>query len=620
LQELTSRVSETDFDRFPTPFAAIATDLQSGESVALRSGNLASALRASMSLPAIFEPWERDGRLLVDGGLKANLPVLLAKKMFPGHPVIAVNLSPMSIEGKSGKLDSVFSIAAQSLEILMHDQIVENCRAADLVIQVDCKGLGTLDSDGYDKIMDRGVTAAEEKIDELKALVDSYHRYVPAAMHNGPEPSKQLIVGELVVAGVPQNIAKTFQERYRSWIGKPLDMGDISAAVKEMSARSEINSVEPKIDNISREIVRVTLDVQQPPKVELSLSGYSSNLNSDRWLSVAALGHNLLLDGDTADLELRGGTNWGIMGRYFTPLTKNNWQFGLSAALITEDNVYSENGTKYIDNGDGTTFSYTQHDPDKYKRFSGKAMIYKNLARDKIRLGIGYAFGHTDYDYGLTLSDKAYGDVRRFHTEDVTLRGITASVGINSLDDPIVPTKGFALMSDIWFPHGKNIFSRTEFTAKFPLKSNWLFSVTGGLNTAAFGLQTEGFLPPHYASLGSRNELWTLAAEPLFGEQTYWGKLSASKVLMKSWWGGINTEFFVAGGRTSIGWNETAYTAWEAGIQFGIPTNFLPGSFIVAYGQSRAHDALYDHYRPDRNEFVIGYTLGIPKWWKGPLP
>ena len=618
LQELTSRVSETDFDRFPTPFAAVATDLQSGESVTLRSGNLASALRASMSLPAIFEPWERDGRLLVDGGLKANLPVLLAKKMFPGHPVVAVNLSPMSIEGKSGKLDSMFAIAAQSLEILMHDQIIENCKAADLVIQVDCKGLGTLDSGGYDKIMDRGVAAAEEKIDELKTLVDSYHRYVPVAMHSGPEPSKQLIVGELVVAGVPQNIAKTFQERYRGWIGEPLDMKDISAAVKEMSARSEIKSVEPKIDNISRDIVRVTLDVQQPPKVELSLSGYSSNLNSDRWLSVAALSHNLLLDGDTADLELRGGTNWGIMGRYFTPLTRNNWQLGLSASLVTEDNFFgSKNDNGYVI-VDGKTYSFVNRDSEKFKRFSGKAMIYKNLAKDKIRLGAGYAVGHTDYDYNLTF---VWDDRREtFSDKDETLRGIAASIGINSLDDPVVPTKGFALMSDIWFPHGKDIFSRTEFTAKIPLKSNWLISLTGGLHTAAYGLQTDGFMPPYYALLGTRNELWTLASEPLFGEQAYWGKIAASKVLMKSWWGGINTEFFVAGGRTSENWNETAYTAWEAGIQFSIPTNFLPGSFIVAYGQSRAHGALFEHYRPDRNEFVIGYTLGIPKWWKGPLP
>ncbi len=615
LQELTSRVPETDFDRFPIPFAAVATDLQSGESVCIRSGNLASALRASMSLPAIFEPWERDGRMLVDGGLKANLPVILAKQLFPGHPVIAVNLSPMSIEGKSGKMDNMLAIAAQSLEILMHDQIIENCKAADLVIQVDCKGLGTLDSGGYDGIMDRGVRAAEEKIGELKTLVDSYHEYIPAAMHNGAEKAKPLVVKELVITGVPRNIAKTINSRYQDWIDKPLDMKAVSTAVNEISSRSEVKAVEPKIENISRDFVRVELNIQQPPKVELSLSGYSSNLNSDRWLSVAALGHNLIVDGDTADLELRGGTDWGIMGRYFTPLTKNNWQIGLTASLVQENNPNSHFWENYTYD-DGAVVRLSE--PDKYKRFSGKAMLYKNFNRDKIRLGIGYGFGHTDYEEHGTLTD--IDGSWRIDAKDKTLRGIAASVGINSLDDPVVPTKGFALMSDLWFPHGESIFSRTEFTAKLPLKSNWLVSLSGGLHTAAYSAESTDALPPYYARLGSRNELWTLAHDPLIGEQAYWAKLSASKVLMKSWWGGINTEFFVTGGRTSFGWNETLYTAWEAGIQLDIPTNFLPGSIILAYGQSRGHDTIYRDYRPDKNEFVIGYTLGIPKWWKGPLP
>ena len=97
LSELTGRVTVSDFDQLPTPFAAMTTDLETGDSVALRNGNLASALRASMSIPGVFEPWELNGRWYVDGGLKANLPVIAAKKMFPGHPILAINLSPKNI-------------------------------------------------------------------------------------------------------------------------------------------------------------------------------------------------------------------------------------------------------------------------------------------------------------------------------------------------------------------------------------------------------------------------------------------------------------------------------------------------------------------------------------------
>ncbi|MCF0248508.1 MAG: patatin-like phospholipase family protein, partial [Synergistes sp.] len=119
LCDLTSHVSVTDFDYLPIPFAATATDLDNGDTVILRNGNLASAMRASMSFPIVFDPWPVNGRLLVDGGLKANLPVLEAKKLFPGHPIVAVNLSPLDISSNNTKFHSILDVAGQTVDILM---------------------------------------------------------------------------------------------------------------------------------------------------------------------------------------------------------------------------------------------------------------------------------------------------------------------------------------------------------------------------------------------------------------------------------------------------------------------------------------------------------------------
>ncbi len=77
----------------PVPFVAIATDVATGEPVELRTGSLADALRASMSVPGLFRPAHVDGRILVDGGLVANLPVEYALEMGAAH-VIAVRLVP----------------------------------------------------------------------------------------------------------------------------------------------------------------------------------------------------------------------------------------------------------------------------------------------------------------------------------------------------------------------------------------------------------------------------------------------------------------------------------------------------------------------------------------------
>ena len=73
LRSATLGVADTkDFDRLPTPFRALATDLETGEPVVLDHGDLATVLRASMSAPGVLAPVEVGDRLLVDGGLVDN--------------------------------------------------------------------------------------------------------------------------------------------------------------------------------------------------------------------------------------------------------------------------------------------------------------------------------------------------------------------------------------------------------------------------------------------------------------------------------------------------------------------------------------------------------------------
>ena len=80
LRKLTLPVARiTDFDELPTPFRAVATDLETGEAVVMGDGDLTSAMRASLSAPGVFSPVEREGRLLVDGGLSENLPIDVAR-------------------------------------------------------------------------------------------------------------------------------------------------------------------------------------------------------------------------------------------------------------------------------------------------------------------------------------------------------------------------------------------------------------------------------------------------------------------------------------------------------------------------------------------------------------
>jgi len=90
------RVRAENFDELPIPFRAVAVDILAAEAVVLDQGNLATAMRASMSLPAIFDPVEDGDRLLVDGGVLMNVPVSVGKEM-GADITIAVNVgSPLA--------------------------------------------------------------------------------------------------------------------------------------------------------------------------------------------------------------------------------------------------------------------------------------------------------------------------------------------------------------------------------------------------------------------------------------------------------------------------------------------------------------------------------------------
>lgn len=104
----------SDFDALPIPFRAVATDLVAGEAVVLGAGDLTSAVRASMSIPALFPPVEIDGRLLVDGGVVNNLPVNVARAM--GADIVIVSeipgatVSPEDLRGFTAVLAQTMSV------------------------------------------------------------------------------------------------------------------------------------------------------------------------------------------------------------------------------------------------------------------------------------------------------------------------------------------------------------------------------------------------------------------------------------------------------------------------------------------------------------------------------
>jgi NTE family protein len=151
------------FDELPTPFRVVAVDLRAGERVVLDSGPLATALRATMSLPGIFPPVERDGRVLVDGGALDNVPADVVRAA-GAAAVIAIDVG----YAPTDTIDySMFGLMGRTIDAMMRSSTRAALASADMTIAIDVEGFGSLDWRRAGELIARGYDAAERRRDEL---------------------------------------------------------------------------------------------------------------------------------------------------------------------------------------------------------------------------------------------------------------------------------------------------------------------------------------------------------------------------------------------------------------------------------------------------------------------
>ena len=162
------------FDELPTPFRTIAVDLLSAKPVVMRTGSLADAMRATMSLPLIFPPVELDGQVLIDGGTMNNVPADIVKGMGADR-VVAVNVGDLT--DREGVSYTMFGVAGNTIDAMMRASTVRALAAADVVINVPLEQYGSLDWRRHADLVEEGYKAAEALRDRLLPLAVSEAEY-----------------------------------------------------------------------------------------------------------------------------------------------------------------------------------------------------------------------------------------------------------------------------------------------------------------------------------------------------------------------------------------------------------------------------------------------------------
>ena len=153
------------------PFAAVATDLRTGEKVSIMNGSVAKAVQASCSLPVIFTPTEINRKQLIDGGAASQIPVRTVRDELGAKIVVAVNVNYKAIE--LDQYDTIIKIAAHLSALWASRNAREEEKLADVVIPVNTKGIALYDLSKSRELLRRGRKAAGDKLPEIKALVRS---------------------------------------------------------------------------------------------------------------------------------------------------------------------------------------------------------------------------------------------------------------------------------------------------------------------------------------------------------------------------------------------------------------------------------------------------------------
>ena len=165
LQNMVNReVQNKLIEQMRIPLGIVATDLQSGKGVLFRSGNTGLAVRASCSVPGVFQPAVISGKEYVDGGLVAPVPVSYAKQM-GATLVIAVNISSEPVhQDASGTL----GVMQQTISIMQRSINQYELKGADIVITPLLKQMSGSDFRSRNAAILAGEVAAQEQMIVLK--------------------------------------------------------------------------------------------------------------------------------------------------------------------------------------------------------------------------------------------------------------------------------------------------------------------------------------------------------------------------------------------------------------------------------------------------------------------
>lgn len=161
---------EQHFEDLPIRAAAVATNLLTGQEVVLDSGPVAEAVTASLSIPGVFLPMEKDGMLLVDGALVNRVPADVCRRMGADF-VIAVDVGWAPLRTRIRNLPDVIM---QTIDILSRQAALYQGKDGDVVIEPDLGNITLTQLNRSAEIIELGRQATRAVLPEIRRILQQH--------------------------------------------------------------------------------------------------------------------------------------------------------------------------------------------------------------------------------------------------------------------------------------------------------------------------------------------------------------------------------------------------------------------------------------------------------------
>lgn len=412
------------FDDLPIPFRCVSTELISEKAHVFSSGPLGSAMRASMSLPGVFDPVRDGERLYVDGALVDNLPTDLVREMGP-DVVIAIHLQVAPVT--ADEIRSLFNVLGRAITVDTANTEFRGMEAADIVVKVDVQKFTSLEFDKAEALIQQGMQAAEEKAKILQPYAldqAAWDAYVAQrdARKKGPVGIPQFVRVEGTSSDAEQKIQKYLQPM----VGKPIDTPQLEAYLTRLTGLGRFDNASYGLTQNDGQLgllVTVREKTYAPPFLEPAIGVNGAQPDN---VTFAMGGRLTFLDIAGYGSELRTdfaiGNTYGISTEFYK-------RFNQTTGWFIAPRVSASNSAQWI---------FSHGDPKADYRIGratfGTDIGYAVSRFSEIRAGYEIGYLNADLKLGTPQFSSVKGEVgaSRF------------GVATDHLDDPIIPRSGYS--------------------------------------------------------------------------------------------------------------------------------------------------------------------------------